>query len=204
MAEIVFDMDTTFFLNGQIGDEGLNAGDFCNWLIETYTEKKEELAAAREERKGMSKKELASLPPLPERPEFTLVINSVGGEYDHMIQIYDTLQLLDIDVRTIVSGAAFSAAAWLAISGTPGKRYITPTSRLMFHSASSGTEGKVTDMKIDFKEMERLNIVLKGLLVKHTNITEDKALKLVDRDYYMLPQEALQEGIVDEMVTKIG
>ena len=206
MAEIVFDMDTTFFLNGIIGEEGLSAGDFGNWLVETFNEKKEEIAAAQEERSKLKKAERDKLPAIATRPEITIVINSVGGEYDHLIQMYDLLQLLDADIRTVVNGAAFSAAAILAITGTCGKRYATPKSRLMFHSVSSGMEGKTADIKIDFTESERLNHQLRTIIVEHSQgkLTQGKAKRFIGRDCYVLPEEAIKLGLIDEIITKIG
>ena len=157
-----------------------------------------------EERKEMADEMREDLEILKnKKPELTLIINSPGGEYDHLIQIYDFIQLLDADVRTIVNGSAFSAGAFLAISGTKGKRFITPRGRLMLHGVAIGLEGKTSELKVDYKEAERLNTQMTSLIMRHTGMTEVEACKYTDRDIYITPEEAVKLGMVDEIITKI-
>ena len=134
---ITLDPENTIFLNGKLEDD--KSADVVSWMLTSYYEQKEELAAvkdiAKKSKKAAKKRgeEVEESPVLPlKRPLITLVLNSPGGNYDELTAIYDMMQLLDADIRTIVMGGAFSAAAIIVISGTCGLRYITPTSRVMF------------------------------------------------------------------------
>lgn len=164
--------------------------DFCNMSEEELSE-------------FVSDMETEIAENMNKRPQITLIINSPGGEYDHLVQIYDTMQLLDASIRTIVNGSAFSAGALLAIAGTCGERYITPSSRFMFHAVSIGMEGKAQEIKVDYKEAERLNQQMHKLIMNHTGLSEEDAMKYIDRDIYITPEEAISLGMVDHIVTKI-
>ena len=132
-----------------------------------------------------------------------ITLNSPGGNYDELVAIYDMMQLLDADIRTIVMGSAMSAGALLGISGTCGQRFITPTSRLMFHAVSMGIEGKAQDIKIDYKESERLNRQIADLIKNHSQVTDEEVERFCDRDIYVLPDEAVKLGMFDAVITGI-
>jgi len=176
-------------------------------MITSYYEQKEELAAvkdvAKKSRKAAKKRgesvEVEDAVALA-RPLITIVLNSPGGNYDELIAIYDTIQVLNADVRTIVIGSAMSAGALLAISGSHGKRYMTKNSRLMFHAISLGIEGKAQDIKIDYEESERLSNLIAGLIIKHTNVTTESVLRYIARDIYVMPEEAVKLGMIDDII----
>ena len=205
---ITLDPENTIFLNGKLEDD--KSADVVSWMLTSYYEQKEELAAvkdiAKKSKKAAKKRgeEVEESPVLPlKRPMITLVLNSPGGNYDELVAIYDMMQLLDADIRTIVMGSAMSAGALLGISGTCGQRFITPTSRLMFHAVSMGIEGKAQDIKIDYKESERLNRQIADLIKNHSQITDEEVERFCDRDIYVLPYEAVKLGMFDAVITGI-
>lgn len=231
MSTLTIDFENTLFMNGILSGEELSSDAVCSWIYESYKRQKEEIDAEIDATMEMIENIKNNVPmeeidvekmteeeteetietlneiinDLKEKkPELTLIINSPGGEYDHLIQIYDTIQLLDASVRTVVNGSAFSAGAILAISGTCGKRYITPNSRLMFHAVSMGMEGKVQDTRVDLKEAERLNQQMAQLIKHHTGIADDKVQLYTDRDIYITPEEAVKLKMIDEIVTSIN
>lgn len=231
MSTLTIDFENTLFMNGVLTSEELSSDAVCSWIYESYKRQKEEIKGELEatiemleniendvpmeefDVENMTEEEKIEFIENLEnviseyevkKPEITLIINSPGGEYDHLIQIYDTIQLLDASVRTVVNGSAFSAGAILAISGTCGKRYITPNSRLMFHAVSMGMEGKVQDTRVDLKEAERLNHQMAQLIKHHTGITDEKVQLYTDRDIYITPEEAVKLKMIDEIVTSIN
>ena len=206
---ITLDPEHTIFLNGKLEED--KSADVVSWMLTSYYEQKEELAAVKDiakKSKKAAKKRGEEVgeddPKLPlKRPLITLVLNSPGGNYDELTAIYDMMQLLDADIRTIVMGGAMSAGALLAISGTCGQRFITPTSRLMFHAVSMGIEGKAQDIKIDYKESERLNKQIAELIKNHSSVTDKEVETFIDRDIYVLPEEAVKLGMFDHIITGI-
>lgn len=136
------------------------------------------------------------------KEEIKLYINSPGGAVYDSLAIYDTMQFVKCDVRTIGVGIQASGAAFLLSSGTKGKRLLLPNSTVMLHQPSSGTKGKVTDMEIDLKEGLRLKKLINEILAKNTGQKLDKIEKDVDRDYWMTAQDAKVYGLVDEVIQK--
>jgi ATP-dependent Clp endopeptidase proteolytic subunit ClpP len=206
---ITLDPEHTIFLNGKLEED--KSADVVAWMLTSYYEQKEELAAVKDiakkskkaaKKRGEDVEEIVSDLPL-KRPLITMVLNSPGGNYDELTAIYDMMQLLDADIRTIVMGGAMSAGALLAIAGTCGQRLITPSSRLMFHAVSMGIEGKAQDIKIDYKESERLNRQIAEFIKTHSKVTEEEVHKFIDRDIYVLPEEAIQLGMFDAVITGI-
>lgn len=136
--------------------------------------------------------------------EILFYINSPGGVVTAGMSILDTMEFIKPDVRTVVMGQACSMGSLLAQAGAPGKRMILPYARHMIHQPSGGTRGKVTDMEIDLKEIIKMKKVLTQIYVDHNSKGKsyDQISADMDRDYFMSAQEALDYGLVDEIVTK--
>lgn len=136
------------------------------------------------------------------KKDIKLYINSPGGSVYDGLAIYDTIQHIKPDVQTIGIGLQASMGAFLLSSGTKGKRFALPSSRIMIHQPSSGTQGKITDQEITLKEGVFLKKMLNGILAKNTGQKLAKIEKDVDRDYWMSADEAKDYGIIDEVITK--
>lgn len=131
-------------------------------------------------------------------------INSPGGSVYDMLAIYDTMNYIKPDVQTICMGLAASAAAVLLSSGTPGKRFALPHSKVMIHQPSSGTRGKVTDQEIDLKEALRIKDLLIDIMVKNTGQGHEKIHQDMERDFYISAPEAKEYGIIDDVIESIN
>lgn len=129
-------------------------------------------------------------------------INSPGGSVYDGLAIYDTMNYIKPDVQTIGIGLQASMGAFLLSSGTKGKRFVLPSSRIMIHQPSSGTRGKITDQEIDLRESIFLKNELNRILAHNTGQKLSKIEKDVDRDYWMSAQEAVEYGLVDQVITK--
>lgn len=127
-------------------------------------------------------------------------INSPGGSVYDAMAIYDTMKFVKADVQTIAVGFAASAAAFLLSSGTKGKRFALPHSRIMIHQPSSGTQGKVSDQEIDLREALYIKKMLEEIMAKNTSQKLDRIHKDMERDYYMSADEAKKYGIVDSVI----
>jgi len=140
-----------------------------------------------------------------ENPEkdIMLYINSPGGSVTAGLAIYDTIQHIRADVSTICLGQAASMGAFLLAAGTPGKRMALPHSRVLIHQPLGGAQGQATDIEIQAAEITRIKRTLNELLAKHTGQSFKKIEKDTDRDYIMTPEEALEYGMVDKIITKI-
>ncbi|MGD9201360.1 MAG: ATP-dependent Clp endopeptidase proteolytic subunit ClpP [Chitinispirillia bacterium] len=130
----------------------------------------------------------------------TIYINSPGGYVSAGLAIYDTVQFIKPDVSTICIGQASSMGAILLASGTKGKRYALPHSRIMLHQPVGGATGQAADIAIQAKEIVRIKKDLNTILVKHTGQSYDLIKKDTDRNFYMNAQEALDYGIIDEIL----
>ncbi len=139
----------------------------------------------------------------PAKP-IQLYINSPGGSVTAGLAIYDTMQILSCEVHTYCIGQCASMGAVLLCAGAPGHRYALPNSRIMIHSVSSGTEGTIHDMKRHFEESQRLNDVLTKLIAQHSGKTEKQVAKDMDRDYFLSAAEAVEYGLVDQVVAGKG
>ena len=129
-------------------------------------------------------------------------INSPGGSVYDGLAIYDTMNYIKPDIQTIGIGLQASMGAFLLSSGTKGKRFVLPSSRIMIHQPSSGTRGKITDQEIDLRESIFLKNELNRILAKNTGQKLTKIEKDVDRDYWMSAQEAVAYGLVDQVLKK--
>lgn len=136
------------------------------------------------------------------KKDIKLYINSPGGSVYDGLGIYDTIQAIEPDVQTIGIGLQASMGAFLLSSGTKGKRFALPSSRIMIHQPSSGTQGKISDQEITLREGLFLKQKLNEILAKNTGQKLSKIEKDVDRDYWMGAEEAKAYGIIDEIVTK--
>lgn len=136
------------------------------------------------------------------KKDIKLYINSPGGSVYDGLAIYDTIQYISPDIQTIGIGLQASMGAFLLSSGTKGKRFALPSSRIMIHQPSSGTQGKVTDQEITLRESIYLKRQLNEILAKNTGQKLSKIEKDVDRDYWMSAKEAVVYGLVDEVITK--
>ncbi len=135
--------------------------------------------------------------------DINIYINSPGGSITAGLAIYDTMQFVQCDVATFCVGQAFSMAAVLIASGTKGKRYGLPHTRIMLHQPWGGTRGTATDISIQAEEIMYMKKCLNEILVKHSGQPMDKIEKDFDRDFYMSAQEAKEYGIVDEVIESL-
>ncbi len=135
----------------------------------------------------------------PEKDIF-LYINSPGGGVTAGLAIYDTMQYIKCDITTICIGSAASMGALLLASGTKGKRYSLPHSRIMIHQPLGGITGQATEIEIHAKEILRLKKLLNEILAKHTGKRLKTIEKDTDRDYFMDSKEALNYGIIDKII----
>ena len=136
------------------------------------------------------------------KKDIKLYINSPGGSVYDGLAIFDTIQFITPDVQTIGIGLQASMGAFLLSSGTKGKRFALPNSRIMIHQPSSGTQGKITDQEITLREGLYLKQRLNEILAKNTGQKLAKIEKDADRDFWMSAEEAVKYGIVDEVITK--
>ena len=138
----------------------------------------------------------------PDR-DVELYINSPGGETSAGLAIYDTVQYVRPDVRTLCVGLAASAAALLLAAGAPGKRYALPNARIMIHQPWGRIgQGQAIDIGIQAKEFLRTKRLMEEILAKHTGQPVEKVHGDTDRDYYMDPEEARAYGMVDEICAR--
>jgi len=127
-------------------------------------------------------------------------INSPGGSVSSTIAIYDTIQYIRSDVSTICVGMAASGAALILASGTKGKRFALPNSRIMVHQPLGGAQGQVTDIEIQTKELKRIKNTINQILTHHTGQPFEKIERDTDRDFYLSAPEAKEYGIVDDVI----
>jgi ATP-dependent Clp protease, protease subunit len=133
--------------------------------------------------------------------DINLYINSPGGDITSLFAIYDTMQYIKPDVSTICMGQAASAAAVLVLAGTKGKRYALPHSRILLHQPHGGAQGQAVDIEIQAKEITRYRKLLEELIAEHTGQPLDKVSRDTDRDYILTAEEAVEYGVVDEVIT---
>ncbi len=138
-----------------------------------------------------------------ENPEkdIMLYINSPGGSVTAGLAIFDTMQHIRADVSTICLGQAASMGAFLLAAGTPGKRMALPHSRVLIHQPLGGAQGQATDIEIQAAVIVRIKKTLNEILAKNTGQSIKKIEKDTDRDYIMTPEEALEYGMIDKVVS---
>lgn len=129
-------------------------------------------------------------------------INSPGGVITAGMSIYDTMNYIKCDVQTVCLGQAASMGAFLLSSGTPGKRFSLPSSRIMIHQPLGGAQGQATDIQIQAKEIQRMKDTLNGLIADQTGQKIKQVEKDTDRDNFMSAEQALEYGLIDKIVKK--
>ena len=131
--------------------------------------------------------------------EVRIYINSPGGSVTAGLSIYDTMQFINCDVRTVCLGQAASMGALLLAGGTKGKRSCLPNSRVMIHQPSGGSQGQASDIEIQAKEILYLRTRMNEIMAFHTGKNVAEVASDTERDHFLTPQQALDYGIVDEI-----
>lgn len=134
--------------------------------------------------------------------DINIYINSPGGDITALFAIYDTLSFIRNDISTICFGQAASAAAVLLASGTKGKRLALAHSRVLLHQPWGRGGGQATDIEIQAREIMRMKDLLNQILAQHTGQDIDKIEADTDRDFVMTAPEALEYGIIDEVISR--
>jgi ATP-dependent Clp protease, protease subunit len=135
----------------------------------------------------------------PER-DICLYINSPGGSVTATLAIYDTMQLIRSDVSTVAMGMAASGAAVLLAAGSAGKRYSLPNARVLIHQPHGGAQGQSIDIENQAREIGFLRARLEQVLAHHTGQPLERIAKDTDRDYILGATEAVEYGMVDEVL----
>ncbi len=135
----------------------------------------------------------------PEK-DISLYINSPGGIVTAGLAIYDTMQFLKCDITTYCVGQAASMGAVLLAAGAKGKRYALPNARIMIHQPLGGAQGQASDIHIQAQEIMRIKQILNNILASHSGRSIDDLEKDTDRDNFMSSQQALEYGLIDEVV----
>ena len=131
-------------------------------------------------------------------------INSPGGSVTAGMAIYDTMQYIKCDVSTICIGMAASMGAFLLSSGTKGKRYALPNAEIMIHQPSAGTQGQITDMAIHLKRLEIVKERMNRILSENTGKDIQTVTADCERDNFMTAQEAMEYGLIDQVIERRG
>ncbi|MGN7177478.1 ATP-dependent Clp endopeptidase proteolytic subunit ClpP [Cytobacillus sp. SAFR-174] len=137
----------------------------------------------------------------PEK-DISLYINSPGGSTTAGFAIFDTIQYIKPDVRTICTGMAASFGAMLLLAGKKGKRYSLPNSEIMIHQPLGGARGQATEIEISAKRILKLREHINGIIAERTGQPAEKVARDTDRDYFMNAEEAKEYGIIDEIIYK--
>jgi len=136
----------------------------------------------------------------PEK-DISIYINSPGGSVYAGLAIYDTMQFIKPDVQTICFGIAMSMGSLLLAGGTAGKRMALPNSRILIHQVSGGFQGQGTDIEIQAKEVIGLKRRLEEIYAKHTGKPQDQISHDMERDFFISPQDAVEYGIIDTVIS---
>ena len=134
--------------------------------------------------------------------DISIYINSPGGSVYAGLGIYDTMQFINSDVQTICTGMAASMAAVLLVAGKEGKRSALPHSRIMIHQPMGGAQGQASDIEITAREIQKLKKELYTIISEHSGQPIEKIYADGDRDFWMTSQEALEYGMIDEILTR--
>ena len=134
--------------------------------------------------------------------DISIYINSPGGSVYAGLGIYDTMQYISSDVKTICTGIAASMAAVLLVAGEKGKRFALNHSRVMIHQPMGGAQGQASDIEITAREIQKLKKELYTIISNHSGMSFDKVEKDSDRDYWMTSAEAKEYGMIDDILIK--
>ena len=136
--------------------------------------------------------------------DISIYLNSPGGSVSAGLGIYDTMQFVTSDVATICTGMAASMAAVLLVAGKEGKRSALPHSRVMIHQPLGGVQGQARDIEIEAREIQKLKKELYQIIADHSHTDYDKVWADSDRNYWMTAQEALEYGMIDQVLSRKG
>jgi ATP-dependent Clp protease, protease subunit len=139
----------------------------------------------------------------PEK-DITIYVNSPGGLVSSGLAIYDTMQFIKPDVATVCIGQASSMGALILAAGTKGKRYALPHARIMLHQPIGGVGGQAADVAIHAKEIVRVKDTINSILARHTGQDIERIRKDTDRNLYFNADEALNYGVIDEILSSRG
>ena len=134
--------------------------------------------------------------------DITMYLNTPGGQVHSGLAIYDTMQLVQPDVATVCTGMAASMGSVLLCAGQKGKRSALPHSRVLIHQPLGGAQGQATEILIAAKEIEKTRTELFSIIAEHSGQPYEKVAADGERDYWMTAQEALEYGMVDEILRK--
>lgn len=134
--------------------------------------------------------------------DISLYIHSPGGVVTAGLAIYDTMQLIRPEVSTICLGMAASMATILLCAGAKGKRYALPHATIHMHQVLGGAQGQASDIVIAAKEVMRLDDIIRGIIVKHTGQPMEKVQHDTDRDFYLNSEQAIEYGLIDQVLKK--
>ncbi len=136
--------------------------------------------------------------------DIEIYINSPGGSFTALTAIYDTMRYIKPDVRTVCLGQAASAAAVILAAGTKGKRLALPNSRILIHQpATEGGYGQSSDIEIQAREILRIRSLMEDMLATDTGKSIDEVSHDIERDKYLTAEQALEYGIIDEVLTSL-
>jgi ATP-dependent Clp protease protease subunit len=136
----------------------------------------------------------------PEK-DINLYINSPGGDITGLLAIYDTMKYIKPDVSTFCFGQAASAAAVLLGAGSKGKRYALPHARVLLHQPWGGVGGQASDIEIQAREILRMKDMLNAMLASDTGQSVERVNKDTDRDFIVSAEEAVEYGLIDEVIS---
>ena len=134
--------------------------------------------------------------------DINLYIHCPGGIINAGLAIYDTMQLIRPEVSTICVGIAASMGTVLLCAGAKGKRYALPNSTIHMHQAAGGAQGYASDIEIAAREIMRVQDIIRNIIATHSGQSIDKVIHDTDRDFYLNPEQAVEYGIVDEILRK--
>jgi len=134
--------------------------------------------------------------------DINLYVHCPGGMISAGLAIYDTMQLIRSDVSTICVGLAASMGTLLLCAGAKGKRYALPNSTIHMHQAVGGAQGQAADIEIAAREIIRMQDKIRAIIAHHTGQPVEKVAKDTDRDFYLSAEQAVEYGLVDEILVK--
>lgn len=134
--------------------------------------------------------------------DITFLINSPGGVITSGLAIYDTMQYITCDVKTLCIGQACSMGSFLLMAGAEGKRMALPNARIMTHQPSGGARGQSTDIQIQASEILAMRKQLETIYKEHCGMDDATILEIMERDTFMNPTRAKELGLIDKIITK--
>jgi len=134
--------------------------------------------------------------------DILMYIDSYGGYVHSFLAMHDVIKMLRCDVATVALGKSMSCGQMLLVSGTKGKRFMTPNARVLMHEISSWSSGKVTDMVVDLNETKALKKLCEDLIIKYTKIKRAELKEMMNIDYYFDAKTSLKYGMVDYIINK--